>query len=103
MAAVDVVASAQATEILLDAIARSSGTRASVTKAMLATRVVGGLLGSFRFDHNGDATSTPFTIYRFRAGKPRHKPPYVMPADDGGVLDRVVHAPPRLAEPLERG
>jgi ABC-type branched-subunit amino acid transport system substrate-binding protein len=41
---------AQATEILLKAIAASDGTRTSVTRNLLQTRVRGGILGSFRFD-----------------------------------------------------
>jgi hypothetical protein len=42
---------------MLDAIARSDGTRASVTKELLRTRVRDGLIGSFRFDRNGDTTA----------------------------------------------
>jgi ABC-type branched-subunit amino acid transport system substrate-binding protein len=56
---------AQAAEILLDAIARSDGTRASVTRELRATRVEDGILGDIRFDDNGDLVEGPFTIYRF--------------------------------------
>ena len=45
---------AQAAQIMLSAIARSNGTRASVVKAMFATRVKNGIMGTFRFDRNGD-------------------------------------------------
>ena len=41
---------AQATEILLDAIARSDGTRASVAREVGQTVVVDGILGDIRFD-----------------------------------------------------
>jgi branched-chain amino acid transport system substrate-binding protein len=56
---------AQAAEILLDAIARSDGTRASVTRELRATRVEDGILGDIRFDNNGDLVEGPVTIYRF--------------------------------------
>jgi DNA-binding SARP family transcriptional activator/ABC-type branched-subunit amino acid transport system substrate-binding protein len=67
---------AQAAEILLDAIARSDGTRASVTEELRATTVENGLLGDVRFDRYGDLVEGPVTIYRL-TGK-------------GPVVDRVV-------------
>lgn len=60
---------AQATEVLLDAIARSDKTRASVVKELLATRITNGILGSFSFDQNGDIIPRPVGIYRFHYGK----------------------------------
>jgi branched-chain amino acid transport system substrate-binding protein len=45
---------AQAAQILLGAIARSNGTRASVVRAMMRSRVTNGIMGTFRFDKNGD-------------------------------------------------
>jgi branched-chain amino acid transport system substrate-binding protein len=48
---------AQATEVLLEAIAASDGTRASVTRNLLRTRVRRGILGSFEFDET--ATRPP--------------------------------------------
>jgi ABC-type branched-subunit amino acid transport system substrate-binding protein/streptogramin lyase/predicted Ser/Thr protein kinase len=62
---------AQATEVLLDAIAASDGTRASVTRNLLRTRVENGILGSFEFDANGDTTTGGVTMYRIEGGKPR--------------------------------
>jgi branched-chain amino acid transport system substrate-binding protein len=44
----------QSTQILLDAIARSNGTRASVTSELFKARVVNGIMGTFNFDKNGD-------------------------------------------------
>ena len=62
---------AQAAEVLLDAIAASDGTRASVTEELLRVRVEDGILGSFEFDANGDTTSAGVTMYRIEKGKPR--------------------------------
>jgi ABC-type branched-subunit amino acid transport system substrate-binding protein len=61
-------AAAQATEILLAAIARSDGTRSSVTARVLTDRVNDGVLGTFRFDRNGDMSRGPVTIYQVRDG-----------------------------------
>ena len=60
----DAVYAAEATEILLDAIARSDGSRASVTRALLATEVDDGLIGDVRFDANGDVRPRAFTVAR---------------------------------------
>jgi branched-chain amino acid transport system substrate-binding protein len=59
---------AQATEVLLDAIARSDGTRASVAEELFATKVENGILGSFSFDRNGDIVPAPVGVYRFEGG-----------------------------------
>jgi DNA-binding SARP family transcriptional activator/ABC-type branched-subunit amino acid transport system substrate-binding protein/streptogramin lyase len=56
---------AQAAEILLDAIARSDGTRASVTEQVRRTQVQNGILGDIAFDPNGDLVEGPMTILRF--------------------------------------
>jgi len=45
---------AQAAQVMLDAIARSNGTRSSVVKEMFKTNVKNGIMGTFRFDKNGD-------------------------------------------------
>jgi len=60
----DAVYIAQATEVLLDAIARSDGTRPSVARALLATRIEDGLVGDVRFDADGDVRPRPFSIAR---------------------------------------
>ena len=49
---------------MLDAIARSDGTRASVTREVFGTRVEDGILGDIRFDRNGDLLNAPFTFFR---------------------------------------
>ena len=60
---------AQATEVLLDAIARSDGTRASVVEELFATKVENGILGSFTFDRFGDIDPAPVGVYRYQDGK----------------------------------
>ncbi len=60
---------AQAAEILLDAIARSNGTRTSVTREVLRARVEDGILGDIRFDRNGDLVNAPFTFFRIVGGR----------------------------------
>jgi branched-chain amino acid transport system substrate-binding protein len=80
------VYAAQATEVLLDAIGRSDGTRRSVVAELFRTRVRGGLLGSFGFDRNGDITESPVTIVRvLRRGTSTR-----IASVDGAVVDRVV-------------
>ena len=72
---------AQSAEILLDAIARSDGTRASVTKELFKTRVENGILGDIRFDKNGDPVEAPVTIWRIV--RPSRAP-------NGWAADRVI-------------
>jgi branched-chain amino acid transport system substrate-binding protein len=76
---------AQAAEILLDAIARSDGTRKSVSRALLETTIEDGILGDINFDENGDPVEAPVTIFRV-VGRGR---PGLVPVLDGAVLDRV--------------
>jgi branched-chain amino acid transport system substrate-binding protein len=79
---------AQAADLLLDAIARSDGTRASVTKALLRSRVRGGILASFSFDVNGDTTTAPVTIFRISPGARTNS---TLLADfAGATIDRVI-------------
>ena len=54
---------AQTAEVMLDAIEKSDGTRASVTANLLKTKVTGGILGDFSINENGDTTSNPVTVY----------------------------------------
>ena len=60
---------AEAIRLLLDALARSDGSRAGVRRALFATTVSDGLLGSYRLDENGDPANArgpvvAFTAYR---------------------------------------
>jgi ABC-type branched-subunit amino acid transport system substrate-binding protein len=61
---------AQAAQVILDAVARSDASRASVTAQLFKTKVSNGLLGSFSIDRNGDTTAASITIYRIVRGKP---------------------------------
>ena len=62
---------AQATDVLLDAIARSNGTRASVTARLMSTKVDDGILGTFSFTPSGDTTAGAVTVYQWRNGSAR--------------------------------
>jgi branched-chain amino acid transport system substrate-binding protein len=75
------VGAAPATQALLEAIARSSGTRASVVEELFGTRLRGGFLGSFSFDRRGDITPASIAVYTIRNGE--------------GVVDGVVRVPSR--------
>jgi YVTN family beta-propeller protein len=83
---------AQATEVLLDAVARSDGTRRSVIEELFATRVRNGILGSFRFDRNGDTTLNPVTI--LRAERPGGRTTIM--SFQGAAVDRVLTPSPEL-------
>jgi len=86
------VYAAQATEVLLDAIARSDGTRASVLEQLFRTRVQDGLLGSFGFDANGDISESPVTILRVARGGTANR----ILSVEGGVIEGVLRPSPRL-------
>ncbi|HEX4747222.1 MAG TPA: BTAD domain-containing putative transcriptional regulator [Gaiellaceae bacterium] len=62
------VYAAQAAQVLLDAIARSDGTRGSVIRELFRTDVRGGLIGDFTFDENGDISQSPITILQAQRG-----------------------------------
>ena len=51
--------------MLLDAIARSDGTRASVVDELFATKVENGILGSYSVDRLGDIDPAPVGVYRY--------------------------------------
>jgi branched-chain amino acid transport system substrate-binding protein len=57
---------AQAAEVLLAAIARSDGTRASVTRELLRVSIANGILGPVSFDKNGDIAQNLIPIFRAR-------------------------------------
>jgi ABC-type branched-subunit amino acid transport system substrate-binding protein len=60
---------AQAADALLDAIAASDGSRASVTDAMMTLHVHDGIIGDFRFDSNGDVSPPLVSVYRVTNGQ----------------------------------
>jgi branched-chain amino acid transport system substrate-binding protein len=58
---------AQSTAVLLDAIARSNGTRPSVVRQLLTTRQRTGITGPMRFTSEGDPVQAPIAIYRINS------------------------------------
>ena len=72
---------AHAAGILLDAIARSDGSRASVVEELFETRVKDGTFGSFSFDQRGDIAPAAVALYSIRNG--------------AFVVDGVVRVPSR--------
>ena len=59
---------AQATNVLLTAIARSDGTRASVIHQLFRVHVKNGILGSFHFTPRGDISPATVLVYRVIRG-----------------------------------
>ena len=91
-----VLEAGQATELLLRAIARSDGSRASVLRELKASKVSNGILGSFGFDANGDITVAPIPIVRITGrARPRGG---LTGGFKGAVLDHVVYVPAELGE-----
>ena len=63
---------AQAVQLVLDALAGSDGSRAQVLTNLRRASVHDGLLGDFRFDRFGDTTQSRIAIYRITAGRLRY-------------------------------
>ena len=59
---------AAATELLLDAIAASDGSRAEVVRELRQARVTSGPVGPMRFDRHGDPVPRHVDLYRMRDG-----------------------------------
>jgi ABC-type branched-subunit amino acid transport system substrate-binding protein len=87
----------QTTELVLDAIARSDGSRASVLEELRGAKVEDGILGDFRIDRYGDITPARLAIFRITGATPPDAP--VFPQYEGAVLDRVIEVPATLARP----
>jgi branched-chain amino acid transport system substrate-binding protein len=60
---------AAAAHVLLDAIAASDGSRASVTKGVFAAHTPPGIIGRFGFDSEGDPTVGAVTIVQLEHGR----------------------------------
>ena len=88
---------AQAAEVVLDAIARSDGTRGSVLSELQDTEVEDGILGSFRFDENGDIVPARIPIMRI-TGKSSPSQTGIFPLMEGSEVDRVLTVPERLSD-----
>ncbi len=54
---------AQAAVVMLDAIAKSDGSRGAVTNQLFQTNVTDGILGTFSINEDGDTTANPVTVY----------------------------------------
>jgi len=55
---------AQAMIVMLDAIAKSDGTRGEVSKNLFGLQVTNGILGTFTINDQGDTNLNPITIYQ---------------------------------------
>jgi ABC-type branched-subunit amino acid transport system substrate-binding protein len=86
------VYAAAATEVLLDAIARSDGTRASVSRQILETRLPDSIIGPLRLDRNGDLIDPPVTIMRVR----RRDGVSATRGYEGAAIDRIIKVPPNI-------
>jgi branched-chain amino acid transport system substrate-binding protein len=60
---------AQAMNVMLDAIAKSDGSRGSVASNLFGLKVTNDILGSFTINDKGDTSLNPITIYQQKAGK----------------------------------
>lgn len=79
------VYAAQATEVVLAALARSDGTRATMLDELFRVRIRDGLLGDFGFDARGDITESPVTIMRLTGAGSSTR----IRSVEGGVVERV--------------
>ena len=90
------VHAAQAAEVVLAAIARSDGTRASVLEELHELRIEDGILGSFSFDRYGDMAPPLVAVLRVAQDPPAD---LRLPSRfQGAVIDRVVTVPASLTE-----
>jgi ABC-type branched-subunit amino acid transport system substrate-binding protein len=63
------VYAAQAAEVVLDAVARSDGTRDSVVRGLFQTQVQDGIVGDFSITAAGDTTARAISAYRIAGGR----------------------------------
>ena len=63
------VYAAQAAVVMLNAISKSNGTRSSVTQQIFKTNLTNSIIGTVKFDANGDVQGGPVAIYLIKAGK----------------------------------
>jgi ABC-type branched-subunit amino acid transport system substrate-binding protein len=87
---------AQLAELVLDAVAHSNGTRASVLDALRRAKVVDGMLGTFSFDRNGDKIPATFTIVRVTG---TGSTPGLAADFRGSTVDRAIQLPASLVNP----
>jgi YVTN family beta-propeller protein len=94
------VYAAAATEVLLDAIARSDGTRASVVRALSHTRLRDSVLGPLALAPNGEPIPQPITVLRAEHGRGR---PDIVQGLDGAVPVDIIEPPAGLVGATPRG
>jgi ABC-type branched-subunit amino acid transport system substrate-binding protein len=87
---------AAATETMLDAIARSDGSRASVTRALRTTRLRDTVVGPLAFNRFGEPVPSPITVARAERGDQSREPIFFDLS--GAVLEDVITPPARLVE-----
>ena len=75
------VHTAQATHMMLDAIADSDGSRAEVLENLFEARVEGGYLSDFEIDRYGDTTLNKVAVYRIDDGQLRFETAITPPAE----------------------
>jgi SARP family transcriptional regulator, regulator of embCAB operon len=73
------LSAAQAADVLLDAIAASDGSRASVTERLFKTRVSNGILGSFWITPTGDTTLNAVAVHQIVDGEVTTRPTVLVP------------------------
>jgi ABC-type branched-subunit amino acid transport system substrate-binding protein len=83
------LATAASTEAMLAAIARSDGTRASVARELLRTRLADSVLGSLAFDRYGDTTNPAVMVLRVE----RREDVSDVEGFEGAAVERVIHPP----------
>jgi DNA-binding SARP family transcriptional activator/ABC-type branched-subunit amino acid transport system substrate-binding protein/streptogramin lyase len=93
------VYAAAAAEVLLDAIARSDGTRASVTRALGTTQLADSVVGRLALDARGEPIAHPISVVRARDGTGRSD---VVQGLDGTVPVGVLTPPQRLVGARQR-
>jgi ABC-type branched-subunit amino acid transport system substrate-binding protein/DNA-binding beta-propeller fold protein YncE/predicted Ser/Thr protein kinase len=85
---------AAAAEVVLQAIARSDGTRASVLRSLRSLHVSDGILGSFTFDR-GDISPARVTVMRVTGSTPKG---VRLPIHfEGAAVERVIEVPASLS------
>ena len=89
-----VLQAGQATELVLDAIGRSDGTRASVLEQVRDAKVENGILGDFRIV-GGDITPARLSVFRVTGATPPGEA--IFEQYNGAEFDRVISVPASLS------
>jgi branched-chain amino acid transport system substrate-binding protein len=88
------VYAAQAADTLLDAVARSDGTRRSVNDQLFRADTPGGIIGPVRFNRDGDVAQSSELIVRVTGGG---GPVSSIGSLKGGTAERIIEVGPRDA------